>query len=187
MFVKNIVKLSAEFLNLKDVVDYINGDIEASEELLSEVNNLVLAVSMVNNNIASSYIELIAKTKITNCSGLIGFSKISNKSIIEIKKVTSLNGEDLNFSLSPDGVTIANSESCIVEYSYFPDMVSLDDEIVHYLKVNEMVFALGVVGEYLYIKGAIDDAYMWDKRFKSSMFNLIRPKRSIVMPAKRWE
>ena len=84
------------------------------------------------------------------------------------------------------GVKVDKVGDYFVEYSYFPNKVSINDDIDYYLKLNELTFAMGVVGEYYYLKGAIDDACMWDKRFKSSMFNLLRPKRSVSIPARRW-
>ena len=187
MFVKNIVKTSAEYLGLKDVVKFLNSEVEATEQVLEEIENFVLAVNMVNNNIASSYVELLSSAEVDKVGSLIKYTDITDKSIIEIKKIESYDGASLNFKLLPEGVVVEGASSCVVEYSYFPTRVGIDDEITHFLKVNELVFSLGVVGEYLYIKGAIDDAYMWDKRFKSSMFNLLRPRRNIEIPARRWE
>jgi len=186
MIVKNIIKMSAEFLDLKNVIKYLSDEIESSEDVLEEVSNLLLGVNMVNNNIASSYIELIGEKKI-NCKKLvIPYSEISDKSIIEIKSIVSTGGKKVGFKIMPDGVSLDSVGDYVITFSYFPEKVTLDDEINYYLKLNEITFAMGVVGEYLYIKGVIDDAYMWDKRFKNTMFNLLRPKRNIVMPAKRW-
>ena len=74
----------------------------------------------------------------------------------------------------------------MIEYSYFPSEVSIDSDINYYTKVNTLTFAMGVVGEYLFLKGNIDEGAIWDKRFKQSLFSCVRPKRSIVMPKRRW-
>ncbi|MBQ7351610.1 MAG: hypothetical protein IJW59_01915 [Clostridia bacterium] len=186
MIVKEIIKRSAELLGLKEVVDAIDSNEDYSVGVKEDIDNLLIAVNMVNNNIAGSYIELIGLVNVESFSGFIPYVKISNNSIIEIKKILK-DGIEQEFRLFPEGVKVDTLGMCEVEYSYFPERVEFDSEINHYLKINELVFALGVVGEYLYIKGAIDDAYMWDKRFKSSMFNLVRPKRNLVIPARRWE
>jgi len=186
MLVKNIMITSAEFLDLKNVVKYLNGDIEESEELLEESNNLLLAVNMVNNSIASSYIELLASKKIMVNTDIVSYSDISEKSIIEIKNVLNGFSQKVGYKILPEGLSLSSKGEMCIEYSYFPDKVSIESDINYYLKLNEMTFAIGVVAEYLYIKGAIDDAYLWDKRFKNSMFNLLRPKRNIVLPARRW-
>lgn len=186
MKVKNIVRISAELLGLKEIIKYLDGEVVESEELFGDVNNLVLATNMVNNTIASSYIDLIDSVTVNCRDGLIAFGKISNKSIIDIKSIESGSGRKLSYKVMPDGLKINHAGECCIVYTYFPDKVSLDDDINYYLKLNEITFAMGVASEYLYIKGVIDDAYMWDKRFKTSLFNLLRPRRSISMPARRW-
>ena len=186
MLVKNIIKTSAEYLDLKNIIKYLDGEIEKNDEIENDLNNLMLAVNMVNNNVASSYIELISQKRINIVSSITKYSDISNKAIIEIKNVVSSSGRKLNFKTMPEGIKLDYIGSCDIEFSYFPEKLIIDDEIDYYLKLNEITFAMGVVGEFLYIKGVIDDAYKWDKRFKNNLFNLLRPKRSIVMPARRW-
>jgi hypothetical protein len=188
MFVKNIIKKSAEFLGLKNVVKYIDGDIELSDEVADDLSVFTMAVNMTNNNIASSYVELVDAKEIgCNSSGKINYSDITDCSIIGIKNVFTLGGDKVNFKLYPDGVKIDGVGMVKVEYSYFPKEVSFEDNINHYLKVNELTFAIGVVGEYLYIKGELDNANLWDRRFKQNMFNILRSKRNIILPARRWE
>lgn len=186
MNVRNIIKASAEFLNLNNVVKYLDGNCELSECIQDDINNLLLSVNMVNTNVASSYIEIIGVSNLEVVNNLILFSNISDKSIIEIKKVESLDGKRVSFKILPEGLSVERLGRLKIEFSYFPEKVNIDDDINYYLKLNDLTFAMGVVGEYLYIKGAIDDAYIWDKRFKSSMFNLLRPKRNIRIPARRW-
>lgn len=189
MLVKNIIKKSAELLGFKNVVNYLDGNIEADKDIEDDVKLFLIGVNMVNANVASSYMELIGSNRvIAELFNRISYSEISpNNSIIEIKKITKLNGESVSFKLFPDGVEVLSGGDLIIEYSYFPNEVSIDDSIDYYLKLNEIIFALGVVGEFLYIKGAIEEAVMWDKKFKQNMFNLTRPKRNIVMPVKEWK
>lgn len=187
MIVKNIVKKTIELLGLKDLLVYFDSDnSDIDNSVIEEIENFVIAVNMANNNIASNYIELVTTSKVLSVSNKkIPYSQITDRSIIEIKKVTDSSGNDINYKLDVDGLCVDLS-SVIVEYSYFPDMVSIDDEINYYTKVNELLFAQAVAGEYLFIKGDIDDAYMWDKRFKQSIFGVLRPKRKVTIPARRW-
>lgn len=188
MLVKNIIKKSADFLGYKNIVKYLNEEIELNSEIEYELNNFLIGVNMINNNIASNYIELCGKSQVVvNSNMLIPYNSVSSNVIIEVKKITTLAGNEINFCVYPDGINVDGNGSVIVYFTYFPSEVGLGDSINHYLKVNEIIFAMGVVGEYLYIKGAIDNASIWDKRFKQNMYNLVRPKRNLIMPAKRWE
>ena len=65
-------------------------------------------------------------------------------------------------------------------------MVTINDSVDYFGKLSELLFAYAVTAEYLFLKGQIDDAYMWDKRFKSSILSIQRPTKNIVMPKRRW-
>jgi len=185
MIVKNIIKNTAQILKLNDVYDYINDKIEdIDNHVLEDVEMLILAVNMVSNSIASNYIELIGKTVVENTGEILPFYNISNKSLIEIKKVF-VNNKSVDFKVLPEGVKMPIGRAEIL-FSYFPDDVGIDDEINCFTKVNELIFAQGVAGEYLFLKGAIEDAYMWDKKFKQSLINLLRPKKNFSLRARRW-
>ena len=143
------------------------------------------SANMTNNTIAANYFELVDSIEINNKNEIIAFSKLTNKEVIEIKKVMNLDGEELNFKVTPMGVETVKGNLCIV-FSYFPQSVEIGDEINYYTRINSLVFSMGVASEYLFLKGSIDDAYMWDKRFKSNLFSLSRPKRNVKIPARRW-
>lgn len=187
MLVKDIVKVACEYLELKNIVECIDNKIEKTDDIEEEIRCLILAVNMVNSSVAASYIELISnKTVYTDENKKINYNDIDTRGIIEIKKVYNGSGCNIGFKLMPGGIIVEESQDCFIEYSHFPDSVELEDNIDYYLKLNKYIFAMGVVAEYLYIKGNVDDAYMWDKRFKNSMLNVVRPRRSITIPERRW-
>ena len=57
----------------------------------------------------------------------------------------------------------------------------LTDDIDYYTRLNELIFAQGVVGEYLFLKGAIDDAYMWDKKYNDDILNFNNPRDAFAV------
>ena len=185
MNVKNILINTAKLLNMNDVLDYLadTTNVTPSADTVKDVNDMILAVNITNSNIACNYIELTDKYSYANPTGNIPFRLISTKNILEIKSVRDRNGHDVKYSLRADSV-ILDPGYVEIEYSYYPASVGINDTIGYYLKLNEIIFAMGVAGEYLFIKGAIDDAYMWDKRFKQMMFSAMRPKRKINMQKK---
>lgn len=187
MLVRDIIKICGEFLELKDIVKYVENKEEVAEEIESEINLFLLAVNMVNSSIASSYIELVDYKKLQpNVDKKIFYKDIDKRGVVEVKKITTESGIKIEYKAMPDCIVLDNNNSCLVEYSYLPSKVDFNSEIDYYVKLNSYIFAMGVVAEFLYIKGNIDDAYMWDKKFKNSMFNLLRPKRNIVLPERRW-
>ena len=186
MKVKNIIRNAAEYLNLKNVIKFLEGEIDTSEEVERDLHNLIIAVNMVNNTVASSYIELVTESDLDAKNDIIKFNEISSYSIIEIKKIVSGSGAHVPFKILTEGIKLPKPGSYKIEFTYFPEKLDIDDNLDYYLKLNELTFAMGVASEFLYIRGDVDDGYMWDKRFKNSLYNLLRPKRNIVMPARRW-
>lgn len=189
MLVKNIIKKCAEFLKLNNVIDYLNEkDVTMRDGVSEDIGMLVMAVNMVNNNIASSYMDLIG-SNIINCDidVIVPFSTISTYQIIDIKSVKTSGGENVVFHILSTGVKVDNVGRFEFTYSYFPSEVTIDSDINYYLKINELTFALGVVGEFLFLRGDIEEAAIWDKRFKQNLFNLVRPRRDVVMPKRGWE
>ncbi len=186
MIVKNIIIDCAKYLELSDVLEYLNSESqEITEDVSEKLNTLLIAVNMTNNLIASIYFELIDCINVEVQNNIVPFSNISNKNIVEIKNVYDDNNFKIPFKVLSDGVHI-NYSKVKIEYSYLPDPVNLESDINYYLKLNSLLFAQGVVGEYLFLKGNIDEAYSWDKRFKDTLFAMSKPKRNINMPSKRW-
>lgn len=209
MYVKDIIKSVADILDLTEIKDYLNklnnasidentgndstdsstssSTNESTEIVVPDtLNDLLLAVNITNNNLASNYYELLAKTNVVSSNSIIKFSKITDKNILEIKSIENINGTKIDFKIMGDGIHLLQDCSCVVEYSYLPDEVKFDDDIDYYLKVNTLLFSYGVASEYLFLKSDIEDAYNWDLKFKNTLFAMSRPKRSIYFPSKRW-
>lgn len=200
MLVKDIIKKSAEILELDELLDYYkngNSITDTSEESVSDsdngtlkdiktlINKLLLCVNLTNNTIASQYFEIVGNINVNCGDGVIPYSTISTKEIVDIKYVLDCNGNKKKFSVLADGVHVPTGNLNII-YSYLPDEVSENSTIDYYTKIGCVLFSYGVVAEYLFLIGDIESAYSWDKRFKEELFSLSRPRRSIDLPSKRW-
>lgn len=202
MLVKNIIKNTCKLLELTDVYEYLQsldvtsvdtGDTTNSSDettLVSTETNetlerLLVALNLVNNTIASQYFEITSCKYISNTSGIIKYSDISSNHIVDIKKVCSDTNIVQKFTLLSDGVHTAEG-NCKVYYSYLPNEVGISDNIDYYLKLSEVTFAFGVACEYLFLIGDVDEASIWDKRFKDALFAISRPRHNISLPVERW-
>lgn len=186
MLVKDIIKNSAKLLNLVDVLEYFKDEtVTASDDVINTIDDLLMATNAVNNYIASLYFELSALGVANAVDGVISFSSITNKNIVEIKTIKDLLGNAYEFSVLSDGIHVPDGDY-VITYTYLPDMLKIDDSINYYQKLNSILFSYGVAGEYLFLKGNVEEAYIWDKRFKDLLFSLSRPKRNINMPSERW-
>ncbi len=181
--VKNVLKIVVGLLGLNGLTPYFSGESVGSDDM-QELDNLIVATNMAIGNIAANYLPVYDKYKATIKDDNIKFSSITSRAIIQIKKVTR-NGERVDFRVHNDSMELTSGE-CEILYSYFPDMVTLNDSIDYFGKLNELLFGYAVAAEYLFLKGQIDDAYVWDKRFKASMLSIQRPSKNIIMPKRRW-
>lgn len=188
MLVKDIIKKACKLINLSDVLEYLNdetGTVTLSDDVSEKLDRLLLALNLTNNTLSSQYFEISACTECDNPNGVVSFGSITTKNIVEIKKVTDIENKDVEYKVLSDGVHSAY-KSLKIYYTYIPDDVVISDSINYYLKLSEITFAYGVVSEYLFLIEELEEASVWDEKFKNILFAISRPRRSIVMPSKGW-
>lgn len=185
MKVKEILIKVSKILDLKELENYLTHDIEITDDINNDINKLLMATNMINGIIASQYFEIIDNVNINVNNNFIAYADISDKGIIEIKCVTNSDGSPIEYKLYNNGLYVS-ANNINIKFSYFPKEVTIDDAIDCYMRLNDYVFAQGVVSEYLFLKGDFEESYIWDKRFKNSLNSIMRPKRSIITPAKEW-
>lgn len=186
MKVKNIFSNVCKYLNLDELFEYCNDQsISPSQDVLDDYEKMLLAINMTNTTIASLYFDILEEKQIVCMDGKIKYSNITDKDIVDIKYVLDTDGNKINYSAMSDGINLNDGTYKIV-YSYLPKEVEIDDEITYYRKISEALFSYGVVAEFLFLKGDLNEAYIWDKKFKEELFALSRPRKNINMPCKRW-
>lgn len=182
MLVGTLVKEAAKILGIFDEV-VKDGNIVSSKESI----DLLMAVNLTNNNIAANYIELVNTNEVSTKNGVIKFEDICKFGILEIKSIKKIdNVTEVQYSIKSDGVHVDDG-NYIVEYSYFPNELILAGNIDYYTKINWCIFVQGVVAEYLFLKGDIENAHLWDKKFKFSLRGALRHRKGVFLPKRRWE
>ncbi len=183
MFVKKILQNVATLLQLKNVAKFLkSADFpDVTEELADEINLLVDCVNFVNNIIATDYIQLKKTVSIATKNGKIPFTDLSQSTIYNIVSVKDSSGNKLVFKVFPEYLkTVVGN--VFVSFAFFPDDVELTGSVSDYAtKLSERIFAYGVASEYLFIKGNIDDAAMWNERFKQGLKIITRPMHNVSL------
>ena len=186
MFVKDVLLMSAKYLGLREVCDYLSSESnESNDQVIDDIEKLTLSINMATTKIASEYFELVEESVISPSTKFVEFQSITDKNIIEIKNCYGENSSAINFNLHLNGVS-SDSNIARIRYSFFPKDLSIDDSIDFFNKINVYTIAAGVVGEYLFLKGDFEESYVWDERFKNSLKSILRVKRNIVTPSKGW-
>ena len=79
--------MSAKYLDLREVCDYLSSDSkESNDQIDDDIEKLVLSINMITSKIASEYFELIDESDIIPSSKTVDFKSITNKNIIENSK-----------------------------------------------------------------------------------------------------
>lgn len=186
MLVKNIIRNCAVLLDDETLLSEIDADQTLSTQNQSIVKKLVECVNIINRKIALSYISLKDKLVLNSNYNTINISDKTNKEIVEILSVY-VNNSKGDFSFENGVLVTENVGVMTITYTYLPKTLVYSDNISYYYnKLDESVFAYGVVSEYLYIMGNVTDAKMWEEKFVSSISGAQRRKKDVLMPQRRW-
>ncbi len=183
--VKSILTSASTLLKLDEVYAYLTGEGETDSETLRETDLLVRCANLVIREVASEYVPLKIKQKVTATDGKIPFASLSNRAI-DVYAVVK-NGVKTDFKIFYDLIMVNGDGEYEVEYSYEPKKVLLND-FTPYLtaRPSERVFAYGVAREYSLISGLGEEAEIWDVRFKDAITAFNRKKTSAVIAPRVW-
>ena len=181
MKIKDIIKISACFLGLEDVISYLESDGEdnLSEGAVNKVSVMTTLANLVIDELSATYIPMYKTEQIKTGSTRLNFDALS-ENILAIKQVLNVQGEPLQYTLHSNFVTFPSS-AYVIEYSYIPSNYGLTD-IVGYLEcqVPSRVIAYGLSAEYCLTERRFDEAVLWHKRYSDAVKELCVPKNKVV-------
>ena len=188
MNVKEIIKLSATYLQLEDVLklQVLDGEEESPTELTIKNYELLLkAVNLVQEEIASDYIPLNKEENIEIIYEEILFSSLSER-IIQVISIKNEINQEVKYKLFPDSIKLKNGNYNII-YKYMPNAITINDNFAPFSnKITERVVAYAVAGEYALINGLFDEATTWKQRFEEAMKVATSKKSPITILSRRW-
>lgn len=188
MIVEEVIRIASTYLGLTDLLQtsLLGGSAEATDEQIVEINTMITCCNLAVNQVASEYLTLKNKTKISSDTGVIYYSRVSSNVIVDILNVKQ-NGINVSFDLKTDRLETVGGE-VEIEYAYQPKMnMSLSSNInFNNFKLNSRVLAYGVSAEYCFINGRYDDAAVWENRFTTSLTNINRPRREVKVKERLW-
>lgn len=186
MKVKDVVKSVLALIQNDGLYTKIDNLTECSSDELKELNFIVECINLTIQNIATNYVPLIAECKV-NSNGEIPYSKISTNQIYNILSVKDEKNNNLQYLAKPLFV-VTNAGDIVINYSYFPQTLAIDDNIECFTtKVNLRAILYGTMDEYLLAKGNFTESDIWNERFLIEMKSIISHKKhNNKYPARRW-
>lgn len=171
---KEILKLSATFLGLYDVVAYLNNPTQnMSEDTKKQLDELLIYMNYILREVTKEYYPLSCEEEIySNSQCEILFSNFS-KNIISIKSVLNDNNF-ATYNIYPTYIKVGKPNTKYkVSFNYVLDSVkSFDSEVVLPLGLEPFIISYGIASEYATSKLQYDEANMWESKFKNALQSL---------------
>lgn len=183
--VENIIRNSAVLLNDEQFLrEYDLNELSAQSQTI--LDRFVECVNIINRQIATKYCPIKNKKVLKSNNGKILLSLITSEEVIEITQVL-LNDDKIMFTIE-NGYLVTNTQGVLTfYYNIMPKTLTKSDVINYYYnRVNENIFAYGVVSEYLYIMGNIDEAKIWEEKFENAISSAGTIRKGVIMPQRRW-
>lgn len=190
MTVKEILKTPILYLQKSEILGTTIYDSESTTEPTEEQTNdmeiLEKCFNFIYQEIASNYLPLLKEEEIEFSNEKFELASLT-QTILEIYKLTSLNGNHLVYELLPSYIKAFVKNAKIV-YSYVPEELGLEDEVNLFSgRLIPQVLAYGVLREYSLINEDFSTADIYEKKFKDGVFKAMTQKSSIRIKPRKWK
>lgn len=185
MKIRDCIISASEYLGIDAIANYLEDGtpLTATEE--SEYHILLSSVKAVMHEIATEYIPLETTEEVTVAENKISYSDLSCKAI-EIIKVKK-GSKSVYITSYFDGICVPCAGTYKVTYLRLPVSSELNDSLEWKdNRINSRNIGYGVAAEYCLRNGMLDDAVMWDKRYKDSLMASMVVKRELTVARRRW-
>ena len=183
MLVKDIIKLSCDFLDKSELAEKISSSsYSLSEEESKEIASLEKCFNLVREEIALELLPSVKVDKVKSQNLKVPFTLLSSQPI-NIFAVKDLTGRTVKHRIMQDYIVVFANE-VEIWYTSKPEKLAIKDKFSSILP--ERIYAYGVAREYYIKKSLYNDAKIWEERFKNSV-EMLEPKKSgRSLPRRRW-
>ena len=182
MKVTDVVLSAAQTLGIEAGV---SAYYERGEETFKREAELLLACfNRVEGSLALEYIPLYAEDELLTTGDRIEFSSLTY-SPVRIVGVEDGAGNPVKYKLYPKYVK-AQSGRIKVIYTYTPEEKDVEAESDFSIKINESLFAHGILAEYCMAEGRFEEANYWEKKYKKAIEAVFLGKPCVRLASRRW-
>lgn len=185
MAITDIIKQAAFLLGKDDVATYLgNGECVDQTTAAKDATALLGCYNLVLNEVATEYVPLIKKQRLTATDGKVYFSAL-DFGISEVAAVYDDNMNRVECDVYADRIE-TELAAVYIEYYAVPPVRAMTDAADYPSgRVPDRVFAYGVAAEFCISNGVYEEAEMWQERFQQSIVRAA-PKSRRVMKPRRW-
>ena len=184
MKLKDIIKLSAGFLGLDEVVSVLDDETQDNEYTMPIITKLTSLCNVVTGELSSSYLPLVRSDEVKVINGKISMTALQKRPT-KILQVNDSTGKELEFSYDANSI-YANTTSAKISYNYVAENYKLTDDVGYNEQIiSKIELAYGVCAEYCLTERRFDEAVMWHERFVDAVKQRVLPK-NVNTRARRW-
>ena len=185
MTLSQILSYAATMIDDGSLATKITNNTVSDAQDIAKVNMLINCANQVASIIATDY-KHIYKTKVcTSSDGNISFASIDTNGVVGVVWVKS-GGRPVDYEVI-NGVLSTVSGAVSIKYIAAPAVyTAITDTVNDFPTLPARVIAYGVAAEYLFIKGNVEDAESWNKRFEKALFGALRSSKNLVIKPRRW-
>ena len=177
MKIKDIVKMTAELLELTDVLSLNAFTGETNEEDALVKHDLDLLVRCANLSLSILATDKFKLKKVETF--------LTETNVFEILSVKSKN-KKVDFRVYPTILDCFKKGNYSVTYAYMPDYKTLDEDIDDFdKKVPLHLMAYFTASEFSFVSGNFEDASIWEQKYKEAV-SFITSSKSRKLPERRW-
>ncbi len=185
--VKNIIKSASTMLGIDELLDMSNVDnLDENSKKLLDI--LLYCFNEVYQELCCDYFPLVIEEKVNLNENCFYFDDL-DKDISRLYTITDTNRNILKYEVYSKYVRLNEStKEIIVRYSYLPNLAqSVNDEVeCSDLGVTERMVALGVVSEFCLIRGKLNEASIYDRRYKDCIESAKIPTKRMYLKSRLW-
>lgn len=179
MTINDIIKTAAVYLNLTDVIEYLDGDEQnPSSATLSETDSLTRLANLTISELAATYVPMVCSEEAEATDGKIVFSGLTNN-ITRILSVKNQFGQDAEFKIFPEYIKVFGG-IYVIEYEYAPANYGLTDTVGFNGKITAALLGYGVAAEFCITEGRFEEAILWRKRYTCGVERIVLPKNATI-------
>ncbi len=184
MKVKDVIISALNILGRSGLAASLADGDELTAEERETVDTLLYCFNATEDEVARNYMPLFAREELSSPDGEYFYASFINPPV-KIKRVTAA-GAAAEYELFPQYMAV-NAKKITVEYEYAPSKKRLEGSSDFGGEVGEYLLALGAASEYCLINGEIEEAELWENKYRREIDRAQRKLPSCgSVPPRRW-
>lgn len=171
MKLKEVLKDAMLFIGKPELYSlsaFTEGGPVPTQDQQSDIDLLVRCFNLVYREVATNYVPLLHKQRVTFTDNRLEISALE-KPLIYVRSLKTSGGKGVSYQIYPTHIE-AETYSAVLTYAFLPENVGLDDDVNLFAgQVLPEIMAYGVAREFELLNGDFPSADIWESRFKNAL------------------